>query len=198
MTRGEFMARLRRGLAGVDPALLAETLADYDTHFDEAAAAGRSESEAAQALGDPERLARELKAEIGLKRWEEKKSPSNAAGAIAALIGLGALDILILIPLWMSVVSTILSFYLVAIIAFFAGGALMIAGPFVEHTGAPWPAILGGLGMTTAAVFLAAVMTLISIGVINLTVWYARLHYRFLKPVVESQAEKSQAERSAA
>ncbi|OYW97171.1 MAG: hypothetical protein B7Z12_22070, partial [Caulobacter vibrioides] len=32
---------------------------------------GRTEAEAAAALGDPDRLARELRADAGLRRWEE-------------------------------------------------------------------------------------------------------------------------------
>ena len=38
-------------------------------------------AETAAALGDPDRLARELRAENGLKQWEEKKNPSNAMAA---------------------------------------------------------------------------------------------------------------------
>ena len=61
MTREGFMSRLRAGLSGLPDAAIADIAADYDTHFTEGAAAGRNEADVAAALGDPDRLARELK-----------------------------------------------------------------------------------------------------------------------------------------
>src|SRR5690349_2876440 len=98
VTQAEFLARLRQGLRGLPPATVNDIAADYETHFADGMAAGRSEPEVASALGDPARLARELRAEIGLQRWETVRSPSAAATAIFAVLGLGALDILILLP----------------------------------------------------------------------------------------------------
>jgi hypothetical protein len=91
MTRAEFLTRLKRGLVGLPAGQIADIVADYEAHFNDAQEAGRSESEVAAALGDPERLAREQRAEQGVKRWEETKNPSAAAGAIFAFLGLGAL-----------------------------------------------------------------------------------------------------------
>ena len=70
MNRAEFLSRLRNGLAGLPGAQADEIIADYGGHFDEALAAGRSEEEVSAALGDPARLARELRAESGLRHWE--------------------------------------------------------------------------------------------------------------------------------
>ena len=55
MTRQAFMARLREGLRGLPPSVQADIVADYETHFTEGAAAGRSEEEVAAAPGDPGR-----------------------------------------------------------------------------------------------------------------------------------------------
>ena len=41
----------------------------------------------AVALGDPARLARELRTEAGLKRWETERNPSAAASAVFAVLG---------------------------------------------------------------------------------------------------------------
>ena len=51
-----------------------------DSHFSEGRVAGRSEDEIAAALGDPVRLARELRAEAGFKRWESERTPGSLAG----------------------------------------------------------------------------------------------------------------------
>src|SRR4051812_3013137 len=110
MTRDAFLAALRSHLTGVSPATADDIVADYASHFDEGMAAGRREEDIAKALGDPARLARELRAHAGLRRWEEERSPSAAAGAVLAILSLGAIDLLILLPLLMVVASLIFAF----------------------------------------------------------------------------------------
>ena len=60
MNRAEFLARLRRGLVGLPAATANEIVNDYEAHFADGAAAGRSEAEVAEALGDPDRLSLSL------------------------------------------------------------------------------------------------------------------------------------------
>ncbi|HRD29437.1 MAG TPA: DUF1700 domain-containing protein [Caulobacter sp.] len=187
MTRADFMARLRAGLAGLPAAAIDDIAADYETHFADAQAAGRSEQEVADALGRPDRLARELRAEAGLKKWEEQKNPSAAAAAVFALLGLGAIDILILLPILMSVIGTLFALFIAAIACVIAGAAVLAAGPFFDPPGGPLTAILAGLGVMAGATSLGAVTTIVTIGLVNLLVWYGRLHYRLLKPAIEPQ-----------
>jgi uncharacterized membrane protein len=189
MTRQAFMARLREGLRGLPPQTVAEIIADYETHFSEGEAAGRSEADVAAALGDPGRLARELRAEIGLKRWEQERNPSAAAAAIFAVLGLGALDLLVLLPILMTVVGVIFGFTIGAIAVFFAGGVMFAAGPFTDPPGGPVAALLAGLGLMAAATSVGAVITMVTIGLVNALVWYGRLHYRLLKPALEPQTQ---------
>ena len=188
MTRADFLARLRAGLVGLPTATANEIIADYETHFADGVDAGRPEAELAQALGDPDRLARELRAEAGAQRWQQEKSPSAASAAIFALVGLGAVDILFLLPLLVGVFSAFAGVFVALIAFFFSGGAVMVAGPFVGPPGGPLTAILFGLGMMAGAVAGAALMSILTIGLVNACVWYARLHYRLLKPALESQS----------
>ncbi len=185
MTRDAFMARLREGLKGLPETAREEALADYEAHFTEGLAAGRSEADIAAALGDPDRLARELRAEAGLKRWETERNPESAAAAIFAVLGLGAIDVLILLPILVGVVSVICAFAIVAIVFFFIGAFAFAAGPFSHGPGGPAAAMLGGLGLMALSVFNGSVLTLVSIGLVNALVWYGRLHYRLLKPAIE-------------
>ena len=187
MTRAEFLTRLKRGLAGMPAATIADIVADYEAHFNDAQGAGRSESEVAAALGEPERLAREQRAEQGVRRWEETKNPSAAASAIFAVVGLGAIDILFLLPLLMGVLGTLLAFFMAAIGVFVAGGAVATVGPFAGPPGGPAVAFLLGIGLMAGATALAAVTTLATIGLVNGLIWYGRLHYRLLKPAIETQ-----------
>lgn len=185
MTRAEFIARLKNGLVGLTTTTANDIVADYETHFDDGIAAGRTEAEVASALGDPDRLARELKAEAGIQRWRQEKNPSAAAAAVFAVLGLGAVDILILLPILMGVIGAVFGFYIAAIGLFFGGGAVMVAGPFAGFPGGPVAAILMGLGLMAGAIFIAALCTIFTIWLVNGIVWFARLHYRLLKPALD-------------
>lgn len=187
MIREDFLRRLRAGLRGLPSGDIDNIVADYQAHFAEGIAAGRGEAEIAAALGDPERVVRELRAEAGLKRWEAERNPSAAASAVFAVLGLGAIDVLILLPILLSVGGTLFGFFIAAVAAFGAGAVLLTAGPFVV-VGAPVAALLlAGLGLMAAATTVAAVSTLVTIGLINALVWYGRLHLRLLKPALGSE-----------
>ncbi len=187
MTRQAFMARLREGLRGLPPQAQSEIAADYETHFADGAAAGRSEQDVAASLGDPARLAQELRAEAGLKRWEQQRSPASAASAVFGLLGLGALDILIMLPILMGVGGALLGLAAAVIAMFVSGIVVFVAGPFSGMPGGPAVAILAGVGLMTGGVSLGALLGIAAIGLVNAVVWYARLHYRVLKPALELQ-----------
>ena len=186
MTRQAFMARLREGLRGLPAQTVADFGADYEAHFTDGEAAGRTEAEVAAALGDPDRLAREIRAESSMTRWREERSPGAAAAAVFAVLGLGAIDILILLPILMGIAGAIFGIAVAIIIAFFFGAFTFAAGPFMSPPGGPATAILGGIGFMAGAASAGAVLTIISIGLMNALVWYGRLHYRLLKPALES------------
>ncbi|WP_426040819.1 DUF1700 domain-containing protein [Brevundimonas sp. TWP2-3-4b1] len=188
MTRTEFLSRLRQGLVGLPMSVAAEIVADYETHFDDGIAAGRSESEVATALGDPARLARELRAEAGAQRWHQEKNPSAAAAAVFAVLGLGAIDILILLPILMGVIGTLFGMFIAVIALFVSGGAIMVAGPFAGFPGGVAAALLAGLGLMAGAASAGALLAILTIWLVNGIVWFARLHYRLLKPALTPQA----------
>ncbi|GLS00508.1 membrane protein [Brevundimonas denitrificans] len=189
MTRAEFMGRLRRGLVGMPAAAADEIAADYEIHFEDGAAAGRSEAEVAAALGDPDRLARELRAEAGAQRWHQEQNPSAAAGAIFGLIGLGAIDILILLPIVFPVFGAVLAVLVSGVAIFLAGGAVLVAGPFLGAPGGVLAAILMGVGLMGLGLFMGGLMAVLTKWLIDATVWYARLHYRVLKPALDNQPQ---------
>jgi len=191
MTRSEFLEQLRRGLSGMPQAAVDDIVCDYDTHFSDALAAGRNEAEVAAALGDPTRLARELRAEAGMKNWETSKSPSSATSAILGIAGLGALDILILIPIFSGLVGMLVGVFTAAIGTFIGGGVVFAAGPFMGLPGGVFGALLGGLGLMAGALTIGLLALAATIGLVNATIWYARLHYRVVKPALDAQAPRA-------
>ena len=184
MTRAAFLARLRSGLRGLDGEDIEELVADYDAHFAEGAADGRSEEEVARALGDPGRLARELRAEAGLRRWESRPSPGSYLGALIALIGVVALDFILILPLLL-IVGVVLFAVGVALIAvIFAGFSLFVETVSEEGlTMADFLArALVSVGLISGGIAGDALLLLALEGILKLLASYARLHYRLLNP----------------
>lgn len=196
MTRAEFLSRLKRGLAGLSVSSASDILRDYETHFDDGLAAGRTEAEISAKLGDPDRLARELKAEAGIQRWHQEKNPSAAAGAVFAVLGLGALDILILLPILMTVVSIMFALAFAVVLSFFLGAVIMVAAPFSVAPGDIVIAVLAGLAVMAGSITGGALLAIATIWLVNGLVWFARLHYRLLKPALDNNNDDTVGARS--
>lgn len=192
MNKAAFLSRLRDGLRGVPRTTGEEIMADYEAHFADAMAEGRSEAEVAHALGDPGRLARELRANAGIQQWEENRNASSAATAVFAILGLGAIDFLILLPILIPVICVIFAIFIAVIAVFFAGVAVFTTGLLGIGDMEPMSAklrvqgVLLGLGLMGGSVSWGALHTLVCYGLVNLLVWYGRLHMRVLQPAVQN------------
>jgi uncharacterized membrane protein len=188
MNRATFMMQLRRGLAGLPQNEIDDICADYESHFADGAGRGRSEDEVAAALGDPVRLARELRAEVGFKRWEQNRNASNFLGVVLALLGLATIDIVFLFPILCALAGIFFGFA----VAFLA---LAVAGIFLLFNMLPvfHPALSNialqavvATGLLGAGIGGGALLILILEWSARMLVRYARLHYRLLTSANEA------------
>jgi uncharacterized membrane protein len=189
MTKLEFLDTLRRRLVGMPQAEIDDVIADYATHFADGMAAGRSEADIAAALGDPMRLARELRAEAGFRRWEEARTPANFFAVLFGFLALIAVDFLFLLPL----LGGLALFVLVAGIVLLA---LCIAGLVVltklfswEHGFLAYHSLtraLNGLGLLGVGIGGGALLFLMIDYVVRLLDKFARLHYVLLNKADEA------------
>jgi uncharacterized membrane protein len=182
MTKAQFLDTLRRRLAGLPSSEVDELVDDYATHFDEGRAAGRSEEEIAAALGDPIRLARELRAEAGFRRWEEAPTAGNFFAALFGFLALVAVDFVFLVPL----LGGLAIFTLVAalvLIGLSIGGIVLVFGLFKLNHGLTlhyFSRIFSGLGLLGVGVGGGALLVLMVDYVVRLLGRFARLHYTLL------------------
>ena len=198
-----FVAVLREGLKGLPHDVVADIVGDYEAHFTEGETRGRSEAELVDALGDPARLARELGAEIRVRRWQEKRSPAAAVGAVTAFLGLGAIDLLVVLPLVLVVAAILLAFFVTAIGVLCSGMFMLVSpllakllgGPFgeqvarlVAQTGDSAIALLGVSLLAGSASVIAGLIWL-GVTIVNVTVWFGRLHYRLVRQPVHEAAQ---------
>ncbi len=182
MNRAAFLSRLRDGLSGLAREDIDELIADYEAHFTEGAAAGRSDDDVARALGEPARLARELRAEAGFRKWEAQPSAGNYLAAVIALIGLIAFDFIFLLPILLVVGGILLVIAILLIVVIFSGMTLFgeavssgfAVADFVART-------LVSVGLISAGIAGGALLLLTSEAILKLLASYARLHYRLLQ-----------------
>ena len=182
MTKSEFLDTLHRRLTGLPQHEIDDVMADYAQHFTDGLAAGRSEAEIAEALGDPLRLARELRAEVGLRRWEEERTPANFFAARAGFLALIAVDFVFLLPL----VAGLMLFTLIAgivLIALCVAGLALLARLFSWEGLFVFKSItrtLYGVGLLGVGIGGGALLLMMVDYVVRLLGRYARLHYALL------------------
>ena len=180
MNRAHFMAQLRDGLSGMHHTDISDILADYESHFADGAADGRSQEEVAAALGDPARLARELRAEIGFRRWEENRNAGNFVGVVLALLGLATIDFVILLPL-LCILAAVFFGLSVACLAFVVCGSALLFNllPFWDSwMGNAAMQLLIALSLISGAIGGGALLLLLMDIIAKLLIRYARLHFR--------------------
>jgi uncharacterized membrane protein len=182
MTKSEFLDTLHRRLAGLPQSEIDDVMADYAQHFADGLAAGRSEAEIAAALGDPVRLARELRAEVGMRRWEEERTPANFFAALAGFLALIAVDFVFLLPLVAGLMLFTLIAGIVTVVLCVAGLVLLAKlfsweGLFVFKSIAR---ILYGVGLLGVGIGGGALLVMMVDYVVRLLGRYARLHYVLL------------------
>jgi uncharacterized membrane protein len=183
MTKTEFLDTLRRRLAGLPPSEIDELISDYAAHFTDGVAAGRSEAEIAAALGDPMRLARELRAEAGFRRWETARTPANFFAVLFGFLALIAVDFVFLLPLLGALALFAFVAGLVLLALCIAGFAVLMklfswdhglfAGHFMTRT-------FSGIGLLGVGVGGAALLLMMIDYVVRLLGKFARLHYALL------------------
>jgi hypothetical protein len=101
MSRALFISRIKEGLAGLPQSEIDEVVSDYEFHFAEARANGDSEDDIAARLGDPARLAREVREGAGYPALGEEvgaaRSVAPPVGDAPARRGMLPLAILVII-----------------------------------------------------------------------------------------------------
>ncbi len=182
MTRQEFLDTLRRRLSGLPQAEIDELIADYATHFADGMAAGRSEADIAAALGDPMRLARELRAEAGLRRWETARTPANFLAVLFGFLALVAVDFVFLLPLLGALALFALIAGIVVLALCIAGFVLILRLFHWDHgfTLHYLTRIFGGIGLLGVGVGGGALLLMMIDYVVRLLGKFARLHYELL------------------
>jgi len=183
MSRALFITRLRQGLKGLSPDQIDEIVMDYEAHFSDAIAAGRSEIDVAASLGDAMQLGNELAAEAKLRRWEERRNPRTFVQASLGLVGLQAFNIFILLPVILALgVCALITAYVLYIVG---STGLHLLGGLLSGNGNVLVPTLVGLGLIAGVVGIGSLLALLLGSGLGMLGRYVRVNYRLIKSDAE-------------
>ena len=121
MNKEQFLKHLKNSLIGLDEETKKEIIYDYEEHFSEAIAKGRSEEQVVESLGDPKRIASQYMFEKAIDRAESRISVPNILRAILAGIGLSLFNLIFVFGLYIGIVATIFAMSISSVALVFAG-----------------------------------------------------------------------------
>ena len=161
MTKKEFMQKLKDNLIGLNQNDKREVLLDYEEHFMDGKQQGRTEEEICEALGEPKKIADEIKSQ------SMKSIPNNDGVNMLGYI----LGILVLSVACIALVSLLVSVLAGAVSGIF--GAVAIATIFTE------PMLkLTGISAIVFAITICVLIALALVKLIPLVIkWFKQMIY---------------------
>ena len=114
MNKEQFLKQLESSLKKLSLEERQDILQDYEEYFAIGIEKGKSEEEISASLGQPKQIAKELLASYHLDMVEQKTSARNILSAVWAVVGLGFFNLLIVLAPFLTLVSIVLSGWLVS------------------------------------------------------------------------------------
>lgn len=181
MNKKDFMYKLSLYLGGIPGEDRQDVISDFEEHFKEGLAEGRTEEEIADSLGDPKSLANQFKASILVSEAEKTTSAVNIIRAVFATLGLGFLNLVFILGPFIAIAVIPVALFAIAIAITAAGITTFFAaifGPmFLQYFTVlinPAVAIFGSIGVTCFGI-------LFFVGGIYLAKLLYRLFVRYIK-----------------
>lgn len=109
MNEKQFLMKLNNAIKGLPSDERQDILNDYEEHFSMGKEEGKTEEEIAAALGIPNKIAKELLAMYHLEKAETHVSTGNMLRAVWAGIGLGFLNLIIVLGPFIALIGVVLA-----------------------------------------------------------------------------------------
>jgi uncharacterized membrane protein len=136
MKKVEFMKTMEQYLSKLEEKDREEVLYDYEEHFQNGLADGKTEADIIRALGDPQMIAKQYIASESIKKAQNHNSFGNIANAVLATIGLGFFNLIVVLGPFLAVLGILFAFYfssiLISVISITAGVAALLQPVFPE------------------------------------------------------------------
>ena len=126
MNREQFISGLRKQLHSIPRKDLDDIISDYEEHFRTAAEKGRTEEEAAKALGPVRTVAAAIRAEYFVSTAGESRTPADIISAVFAAAALGFFNVIFVLGPFCAVFSVAAAFWIISL-AFTLSGFISAA-----------------------------------------------------------------------
>ncbi len=185
MNKVEFLKKLDRSLRGIPKVEKQSIIADFEEHFQNSAAEGRSEEETASMLGNPLNIGRVAKTELLVEKAETDRNAKSVFRAVMAAAGLGLFNIIVVIGPFFGIVGVLIGLWASALGVGLSGVGTIAAVGFSPVIRAFIP--LSGAGIVFTAftgIGLTAFGGLFGIGMVYVTKWFAKMTLAYVKATV--------------
>lgn len=152
MKKDRWIEELSIALGSMDENEKEEIINDYIEYFYDALESGRSEEEITESLGNPKKIAKELKADYFIKETKKNMTFKNSIRGIFAILTLSFFNLTIMIGPIIAILAIIFAVIVTGIalsgagiICFFVGVTLLLGVPLLVLTTPPFVAIVTGL-----------------------------------------------------
>lgn len=166
------MQELRSSLVRLTEAEKDDILRDFQEYFDMGLTEGKTEEEIVAALGSPQQLAKDLQANYHVEQAQAHTSTGNVFRAIWAVIGLGFLNLILVLGPFIAIAAAILALWIAAF-----SFIIQLAGPVIQL-------IVGAddfyLFHLFASITIAGIGILLALGMYFVTIYTLRWFVRYL------------------
>lgn len=194
MNKDEYIEKLTKLLKRLPKEEREDIISDYEEHFMIGLEKGRSEEEISKALGSPNNVAKQIKAEYMVKRAEDKQSAGSMFEAILAAAGLGIFNLVFVAVPAMILVAILLTLFVLGGAMVFGGIYLTLANviqPILPHYNfnmvtdggilGIFAGVLGGIGLTILGLALLVGLVYVTKVFYGLAIKYLKMNVGIIK-----------------
>ncbi len=197
MNKEEYLNKLTKLVKKLPREDREDIISDYEEHFRIGMENGRSEEDISKALGNPEIVAKQIKAEYMIKKAEDKPSIGTILEAVMAVTALGLFNLVFVAIPALGIGTIILSLVVIGFVVIFMGILTMLSPLlqpiFPQYIHLPVHAgivgnlimIVGGIGLTVLGTFLVIIMAYVAKWFYNIAIRYLKSNLRIIKERTE-------------
>ena len=180
MNKPQFLEALDSALRPLSSAERLDILRDFEEHFNIGFEEGKSEEEIADALGSPQKIAKELLASYHIEKVETTATTGNVLRAVWAVIGLGFFNLIIVLGPFMALLGVIFAGWIVSI-TFIASPLLVVIGSIIFSGSFELFELFFSITLAGLGLFIAIGMFFVTRTLTSLFIRYLKFNAAFVK-----------------
>jgi len=180
MNKSQFLSEMERHLSRLSIDEKDDILQDYEEYFSIGIEEGKTETEIATSLGSPKQLAKELLANYHIEKMETTTTTRNMFRAVWAVIGLGFVNLVIVLGPFLVVLSLLLAGWITGV-AGVLSPLLVIVNTIVNPDIFEWYDVFFSLAFCGIGLFILIGMYYASNSVKNVFLRYLKFNLSIVK-----------------